>query len=72
MSVHDDGGPAKPVGRSGHRASGGSIHWDNHSRLVRGQFLSTYVADGIPKAVKIAVALLREMADACSQRGRKR
>ena len=65
MSVHDDGGPAYPVveldpvtGRPVDQYTGITIRdW------FAGQFLSTYVADGIPKAEKIAMACY-EMADA--------
>ena len=64
MSVHDDGGPAYPVvelAAPGHP-------WAQHMGMTlrdyfAGQFLSTYVADGIPKAEKIAMACY-EMADA--------
>jgi hypothetical protein len=61
MSVHDDGGPAYPVveldpvtGRPVDQYTGITIRdW------FAGQFLSTYVADGIPKAEKNSRCLLR-------------
>ena len=65
MSVHDDGGPAYPVVELD-RLTGHPV--DQHMGMTMrdwfaGQFLSTYVADGIPKAEKIAMACY-EMADA--------
>jgi hypothetical protein len=71
MSVHDDGGPAYPVveldpvtGRPVDQYTGITIRdW------FAGQFLSTYVADGIPKAEKIAMRLATKWQTQCSQRG---
>lgn len=59
MSTKDDGGPAYPV------IAGNQIEYIGMTLRdwFAGQFLSTYVADGIPKAEKIAMACY-EMADA--------
>jgi hypothetical protein len=59
MSVHDDGGPAYPVFDMAKCQAQGMTMRD----WFAGQFLSTYVADGIPKAEQIAAACY-EMADA--------
>ena len=59
MSVHDEGGPAYPVFDMAKCQAQGMTMRD----WFAGQFLSTYVADGIPKAEKIAMACY-EMADA--------
>ena len=69
MSIKEDGGPACPVSTSneaeGHQD--GPNTWQHPGMALRdwfaGQFLATYVADGIPKAEKIALACY-EMADA--------
>lgn len=61
MSTKDDGGPAYPV-IAGNRNQIECIGMTLRDWFA-GQFLSTYVADGIPKAEKIAMACY-EMADA--------
>jgi len=64
MSIKDDGGPAYPNVPDG--AGDTWDDWDKGMTLrdwFAGQFLSTYVADGIPKAEQIAAACY-EMADA--------
>lgn len=65
MSTKDDGGPSYPVVEMD-QVTGQAVNQHMGMTLrdyFAGQFLSTYVADGIPKAEKIAVACY-EMADA--------
>ena len=62
MSIKEDGGPAYPTEYTNNDRMLGCLGMSLRDYFA-GQFLSTYVADGIPKAEKIALACY-EMADA--------